>query len=184
MIGFARNEYQCHQTVTPRQSRYSYRTMLLPKYTMKVPDSGSSTVMPLRSGKRQLVLSLWLHGIPGCGKTVLTSTIIEHFRQDTTCQVLLYFYFDSSDTDKRSLNSLLRSLITQLCRELPEALQPVYQLWVSLSGGPKQPSTDFLQSALRSLLSEVNDCGCPNCCVWGMAKDSGSSMLREMQIRN
>jgi Cdc6-like AAA superfamily ATPase len=107
--------------------------------------------------KRYPDSSLWLYGIPGCGKTVLTSTIIEHLRQDTTCQVLLYFYFDSSDTDKQSLNSLSRSLITQLCRELPEASELLYQLWVTLSGGPKQPSTDFLQSALRSLLGEVGN---------------------------
>jgi nucleoside phosphorylase len=100
---------------------------------------------------------LWLHGISGCGKTVLTSTIIEHLLRETTCQVLLYFYFDSNDTYKRSLDSLLRSFVIQLCMTGQGASQPLSHLWASHSEGNRQPSTKSLQSILQSMLSGVSN---------------------------
>src|SRR5271163_1940880 len=54
---------------------------------------------------------LWLYGIPGCGKTILSSTIIEDLGKTLWCQPLLYFYFNFSDTDKQTLESMVRSLI-------------------------------------------------------------------------
>ena len=45
--------------------------------------------------------SLWLHGIPGAGKTILYSTIIENVisgcSPESRC---VYFYFDFSDSAK------------------------------------------------------------------------------------
>ena len=80
---------------------------------------------------------LWLHGIPGCGKTVLSSTIIEHLEQDMTCQLLTYFYFDFNDKDKQSLDSLLRSLIVQVYQSQPDSRQPLEQLWASHGEGSR-----------------------------------------------
>jgi nucleoside phosphorylase len=100
---------------------------------------------------------LWLHGRPGCGKTVLTSTIIEHLRVEMPSQVLLYFYFDSTNTHKQSLDSMLRSLVEQLCKERTEALQHLDHMWVSHGEGKSRPSTESLQNALQSMLSEVGN---------------------------
>ncbi|KAF3206421.1 hypothetical protein TWF679_008727 [Orbilia oligospora] len=63
--------------------------------------------------KTQRSSFLWLHGIPGCGKTILSSTIIENLESDLTCQPLLYFYFDFTDTSKQTLENMLRALIRQ-----------------------------------------------------------------------
>ncbi|KAL2010787.1 hypothetical protein VTN00DRAFT_3505 [Thermoascus crustaceus] len=42
---------------------------------------------------------LWLHGKPGCGKTILSCTIVEDLmRTSSSSQALLYFYFDFNDT--------------------------------------------------------------------------------------
>jgi SpoVK/Ycf46/Vps4 family AAA+-type ATPase len=45
--------------------------------------------------KREPKQFLWLHGIPGCGKTVLTSTIVKHINdiceKDRHCRCLLLF---------------------------------------------------------------------------------------------
>src|SRR2546423_3629801 len=57
---------------------------------------------------------LWLYGIPGCGKTILSSTIIEDLKRTLSRQPLLYFYFDFNDTDKQTLDSMVRSLMSQL----------------------------------------------------------------------
>jgi nucleoside phosphorylase len=98
---------------------------------------------------------LWLHGIPGCGKTVLSSTIIEHLKQDATCHLLLYFYFDFNDKKKQSLDDLLRSLVEQVYQSQPDGRQPLEQMWASHNDGSRQPSTNSLQSMLQVMLSEV-----------------------------
>lgn len=44
--------------------------------------------------------SIWLHGIPGCGKTILSSTVIEdvpRFCENDPGKVIVYFYFDFSE---------------------------------------------------------------------------------------
>jgi nucleoside phosphorylase len=108
--------------------------------------------------KRRPSSFLWLHGMAGCGKTVLTSTIIARLEQDMTDEeVLLYFYFDFMDTDKQSLNSMLRSLVKQLSKERPHTSRFLYHLWASHDQGSRRPSTKSLQSALQSMLSGISN---------------------------
>ena len=60
---------------------------------------------------------LWLHGKAGCGKTVLSSTVIEDVRMHCESAVntaLAVFYFSFSDGRKQSFESLLLSLVAQL----------------------------------------------------------------------
>jgi Cdc6-like AAA superfamily ATPase len=108
--------------------------------------------------KKQSRSFFWLHGIPGCGKTVLSSTIIEHLKSTTTSsQVLLYFYFDFNDTKKQSLESMLRSLINQLYQGQPDARGPLDKLRKSTAGGNPQLSREVLKDVLLVMLSRVND---------------------------
>jgi len=82
-------------------------------------------------GPRQHV---WLHGIPGCGKTIMCSTVIDHVeklcRSDSGSNSrLAYYYFDFSDAANQKLSVLLRSLIFQLCMktvQVPDALAVLY----------------------------------------------------------
>jgi hypothetical protein len=80
------------------------------------PGSGQQLIFgePYQKWKSQPRSFLWLHGIPGCGKTVLTSTVIEDLRRSQSpspLQTLLYFYFDFTDSRKQSFKNTLRSLI-------------------------------------------------------------------------
>lgn len=59
---------------------------------------------------------IWLYGKPGCGKTVLSSTIINELQSTAGTQAncaIAYFYFDFNDFQKQGTESLIRSLITQ-----------------------------------------------------------------------
>ncbi|KAG6915251.1 hypothetical protein DXG01_012466 [Tephrocybe rancida] len=59
--------------------------------------------------------TLFIHGIPGAGKTILSSWVIARalrFTADTT--LVLYHYFKHTDTDKRTDVSAVRSFIDQL----------------------------------------------------------------------
>lgn len=107
--------------------------------------------------KEQPSSFIWLHGIPGCGKTVLSSTIIAHL--DSTfmpAQVLLYFYFDFNDLDKQTLESMLRSLVNQLYQRQPDTRGLLDQLWKSHNKGHQQLSESSLKDVLLAMLSRAN----------------------------
>jgi hypothetical protein len=105
--------------------------------------------------KKQPNSFLWLQGLTGCGKSVLSSTIIEHLSNVATPdQVLLYFYFDFNDTNKQTLEKMLRSLANQLYQGQPDARGPLEQL---RGEGQNQPSQEALSSVLLAMLSKVNN---------------------------
>ena len=60
---------------------------------------------------------LWMYGKAGCGKTVLSSTVIEDVRlqcESAGNTAIAVFYFSFSDSRQQSFESLLRSLVAQL----------------------------------------------------------------------
>ncbi|KAF2224155.1 nucleoside phosphorylase domain-containing protein, partial [Elsinoe ampelina] len=88
---------------------------------------------------------LRLHGIPGCGKTVLSSTIISHLRQhDTARHHVLYFYFDFADRSKQTLEAAVRSLLIQMVAMDPKREEALRSLWRSHKKGLRQPSLTLL----------------------------------------
>ena len=57
---------------------------------------------------------LWLYGIPGCGKTILSSTVIVHLCHTKPDCAILQFFFDFRDSSQQSVDQLIRSVIAQL----------------------------------------------------------------------
>jgi hypothetical protein len=105
--------------------------------------------------KKQPNSFLWLHGLAGCGKTILSSTIIEHLSNVATPdQTLLYFYFDFNDKNKQTLEKMLRSLAIQLYQAQPDDRGPLEQLW---GKGQNQPSQESLSDVLLAMLSRLNN---------------------------
>ncbi|KAH0349938.1 purine and uridine phosphorylase, partial [Aureobasidium melanogenum] len=85
-----------------------------------------------KTWKNQPNSFLWLHGIAGCGKTILSSTIINHLQSDVEPdRPLLYFYFDFNESNKQNLENMLRSLTSQLYQAQPEARSLLDELWRS-----------------------------------------------------
>ncbi|KAF2963557.1 hypothetical protein GQX73_g10010 [Xylaria multiplex] len=58
---------------------------------------------------------LWLHGIAGCGKTILSSAIIDYCQNSEESPHTARYYFNARENDKRNVCRLLRSLLLQLC---------------------------------------------------------------------
>ncbi|KAK0932696.1 hypothetical protein LTR29_015734 [Friedmanniomyces endolithicus] len=102
------------------------------------------------SFKDGVVPILWLHGIPGCGKTVLSSTIVEDLRASSaaTATALLYFYFDFNDQRKQTFDSALRSLVCQMAHQSDSAFDQLDHL--RRNG---QPSTQELSQILKKMLN-------------------------------
>lgn len=116
---------------------------------------------PFKEWKVQRKSFLWLHGLAGCGKTILSAAIIDdlkiHSKQnDLTYSTLLYFYFDFNDISKQTLDNMLRSMIIQLYQQRPDVQQHLKQIWTTHGDGNRQPSTESLDSVLQTMLRVIN----------------------------
>jgi hypothetical protein len=97
--------------------------------------------------------SLWLQAIPGAGKTILCSTIIEEVRKFCKAQPeyrCTYFYFDFADEKKQVVTSFLRSIIMQLFDDRQEIPNEVQSLYDSHKGN--QPMPEALVKTILSLI--------------------------------
>lgn len=102
-----------------------------------------------KSGSRQC---LWLHGIPGCGKTILSSTIIEHLQAQEPSRLVLDFFFDFREVEKQSVDKLLRSLITQLYVKSESSRKELDVLFLTYGDGQRQPTVDSLCTTFRRMI--------------------------------
>ena len=70
---------------------------------------------------------LWLTGVPGAGKTVLSSFVINKCSESLNTRPsapVLYFFFKATDSDKNSVLAVTRSLVYQLYLLFPARLCP------------------------------------------------------------
>ena len=101
--------------------------------------------------------SLWLHGIPGAGKTVLSASIFAALSQEPDQSEnipLLYFFFDFSDNKKQSLSGLVRSLVTQLGSKSDTARGCLDTLFLSTQGRG-QPTDEVLCATFQQMPDTV-----------------------------
>lgn len=104
--------------------------------------------------KRGRIPFLWLNGMPGCGKTIMSSSIIEDLKQDPSMHSFrqIYFYFDFNDAQKMTFESALRSLLWQASISPGSSSQELEQLYRSCDNGETQPSAAELTKALEEEL--------------------------------
>ncbi|KAF5979002.1 multiple ankyrin repeats single kh domain-containing protein [Fusarium bulbicola] len=99
---------------------------------------------------------LWLHGLAGCGKTVLSSQILDDLSAMDGIITLVH-YFDFNDVEKQSLDGLLRSLAFQLYQHGgQDASVKLYELFKSCGDGSKDHGESQLESCINSMLSTVD----------------------------
>ncbi|KAH0538074.1 hypothetical protein FGG08_005336, partial [Glutinoglossum americanum] len=105
-----------------------------------------------------------LHGIPGCGKAVLSSTIVEgvlHYcNHDPTAgatAAVVYFYFDFHDIEKQRHEKMIRSLITQLSQQRESASHALESLSSSCRNGGQQRAIDTLLATLQHMVQEFSE---------------------------
>jgi hypothetical protein len=99
---------------------------------------------------------LWLYGIPGCGKTVLSSTVIEDMRHHShrPDAAVVYFYFDFRDSQKQISEQMVKSLVNQLSRFCTETSPAMMSLF-SLLDKAHYVSMDTLLAILQQVVQEL-----------------------------
>ncbi|KAJ7067345.1 hypothetical protein C8F01DRAFT_1247725 [Mycena amicta] len=96
---------------------------------------------------------LWLEGISGSGKTVLSSTIINTLR--SRAEPIAFFYFDTNNSGQHTVKQLLSSLVIQISLKAPHPDKTLHVLWSSYANGEHLPSNSALISdALIPILGE------------------------------
>ncbi|KAJ7615248.1 hypothetical protein DFH06DRAFT_1239963 [Mycena polygramma] len=98
---------------------------------------------------------LWIKGISGTGKSVLSSTIIADIIE--TCperSAVAYFFFDFRN-DRQRLHIMLRSIVWQLSGRTSPPHGALHRLYKKLGDGTIQPQPPHLREVLEELLSEL-----------------------------
>lgn len=107
--------------------------------------------------KTDAASSLWLHGIPGCGKTILSSTILQSVLQychDDPGKATAYFFFDFNDVQKQDPELMLRSLLCQLSQQFVKIPTSLDTLFSSCENGQRHPSLHVLLTVTRQIMQE------------------------------
>jgi hypothetical protein len=94
---------------------------------------------------------MWLYGLAGCGKTVLTSSIVEDLHKeispdafDVSSPILLCFFFDFRDVKKQALEEMARSLAYHLYGKDKVFQQSLNELFKECDEGYRKPSAKSL----------------------------------------
>lgn len=74
--------------------------------------------------------ALWIYGIPGAGKTILSTLVVDEVlaRKRSSSIGTAYFYVRHDDKNSQIFSNLLGSLISQLARQNLAALNDVVEL--------------------------------------------------------
>ncbi|RKK95801.1 hypothetical protein BFJ71_g8267 [Fusarium oxysporum] len=108
----------------------------------------SATFREWQTGSRR---HLWLYGLPGCGKTVLSTTILDHL-MNLDDHIALDFFFDFNDRMKQTVDGMLRSLVFQLYKLEIDSSRELDGLFQSHHDGRDQPATKTLLDCLHTMM--------------------------------
>lgn len=99
--------------------------------------------------------NLWLHGIPGAGKTVLAATVVEEaLRTSNTSHAVAFFYCDFNDPATQKPQLILGSLVQQLAKQDEQSFQKV-QTFCDRCNPEYRDNHDYGSQELRDLILDA-----------------------------
>lgn len=78
---------------------------------------------------------LWIHGIPGCGKTVLSTAVIRDLTETrkSKTHAVLYFFFAFGEKLKQTRDEMIRAFLFYLYRINEDVGKEIYQFFESVT---------------------------------------------------
>ena len=98
---------------------------------------------------------MWIHGSAGCGKSILSSTIVDYIQKNVVTEprnALAYYYFDFNDTSKQNATTCLMSILAELGEQSAKLSSSIRQLYSKCNQGIRQPELRDLIDQFPSLL--------------------------------
>jgi Cdc6-like AAA superfamily ATPase len=99
---------------------------------------------------------MWLYGKAGCGKTVLSFTIIAEIEHRFGSDGVAYFYFDFNDIEKQKSENMIRSVIKQLFAQTSKKSSQLELSFSSCHKGERQLILDDLLLILKEMIEGYN----------------------------
>ena len=100
--------------------------------------------------------NIWCHGIPGSGKTVLASAVIEEvLKCRSHSAAAAYFYCDYKDVKTQDPANILGSLTKQLIRQSERCFKES-EAFYDIHHSGKQVSTSYSPDELRDLVVQTS----------------------------
>jgi NACHT domain len=103
--------------------------------------------------------TLFCPGIPGAGKTIITSIVIDHlhskFQNDGSVGIA-YIYCNFRRQQEQKSEDLLASLLKQLCQEKPSMPEIMKNLYKRHKDKRTRPSIDEVSKALHSVVADYS----------------------------
>ncbi|KAF7970476.1 hypothetical protein HWV62_23831, partial [Athelia sp. TMB] len=104
---------------------------------------------------------LWLHGGPGCGKTILCSCAIEDVKNSLKGRASVgyaYFFFDGTSAQSKlaAHESLVRSLIIQFSDQFDGIPPALVELYIEEHNGRSQPLITALEATLLRIVTSFD----------------------------
>ncbi|CEJ82954.1 Putative Pfs, NACHT and Ankyrin domain protein [[Torrubiella] hemipterigena] len=100
---------------------------------------------------------VWLNGLAGCGKTILSATVLDYLIT-VHDGLLLFFFFDFSDATKQTLDGMLRSFAFQLYLFGAVSGGPLDESFQVHRDGHDQPTTKTLEEVVGKMLAAQKEC--------------------------
>ena len=98
---------------------------------------------------------LWLYGIPGAGKTVLASLVIDEILIKSRSNVAVaYFYCDYKDPRTQALYRILGSLVQQIAKQDKKSFVKAEQFYHAYGESQKNP-VEYIPEDLRDLIIDM-----------------------------
>lgn len=98
---------------------------------------------------------LWMHGIPGAGKTYLSAKIVETLRDEAN-NTVAYFFYTNIDAGQKTEN-IVRSWVVQLASQRPDILAQLKVLYEK-PGIREHPSESELWGVIQEVLDGLGPC--------------------------
>ena len=99
---------------------------------------------------------LWLRGIPGAGKTVLASSVIqEALVASDPCVAVAFFYCDYKNAATQDPLNILGSLARQLARQNGDAFEKLQRLYRKHYTDNNKMTTEYEPEELRDLIVDM-----------------------------
>ncbi|KAK4107910.1 hypothetical protein N656DRAFT_719196, partial [Canariomyces notabilis] len=145
-----------------------YRLQHVSERHRRLPDSGAwmfETAEYIGWRESSVSGTLWLHGMPGCGKTKLLSAVVDYELQDIEkhpgAAPVAYFYCsrNTAEPERSDPAEVLRSIARQLCgddvsKPVPEQLRRVHQFLGAPEPGTAKLPLDLTIKLILDLLRE------------------------------
>lgn len=100
---------------------------------------------------------LLIHGVPGCGKTVLASLVVDELaRISRERKGLAYVYFNHSQHESHEVEGIMASIVKQLCLRSVQLPKSIKQMFQQHHRNKSRPKLDELEASFQDLKNDMS----------------------------